>query len=524
MDGSVAERGGESSEGRARNGELDVLIVGAGFAGLGAAIKLLEAGVENLAIVEATDDVGGVWRDNTYPGVACDVMSHLYSYSFAPQPSWSRQFAPGREIHEYLRHVVDRFGLRRFIRFSTKIERARWDETNTRWELTANGGEVIRARAVVSGVGTFGRPKLPDVPGLASFDGPVLHSAKWDHSVSLEGKRVAVVGTGASSIQIVPEAAKAAREVVVYQRTPAWIPPKQDRPIGERERALYAAIPAAQKLHRLGIYWQNELLGTTAFLHSARMRRLGEAECQRNMRRHIKDPALREKLTPKYEIGCKRVLPSNLFYPALARPNVSLVAAALDRVEGKTLFGADGSVHEVDVVICATGFDIVDEPVPFELTGRRGADLRKLWATRAEAYLGTTVSGFPNMFLVTGPNTGLGTTSMIFMMESQFAYIADAMKTMRREKLRWVDVRPEAQAEFNAEMQRRAEGTTWLSGCKSWYLNREGKNVGLWPSYTFEYRWRTRRFDLGKYQRAYEAPVFAPREAASRGPAALAPA
>lgn len=517
MDGSIAERGGESTR-DAGDAELDVLIVGAGFAGLGAAIKLLEAGIENLAIVEATDDVGGVWRDNTYPGVACDVMSHLYSYSFAPNPSWGRQFAPGREIHEYLRHIVDRFDLRRFLRFSTKIERARWDHARGRWEVFANGDRVIHARAVVAGVGTFGRPKLPDVPGLASFDGPVLHSAKWDASVSLEGKRVAVIGTGASAIQVVPEVQKVAKHLVVYQRTPAWIPPKQDRPIGERERSLYAAVPMAQKLHRLGIYWQNELLGATAFLHSPRLRRLGEAECKKNLRRHIKDPALREKLTPKYEIGCKRVLPSNLFYPALARPNVSLVAAALDRVEGKTLYGADGSVHEVDVVVCATGFDIVDEPVPFELTGRGGVDLRKLWATRAEAYLGTTIAGFPNLFLITGPNTGLGTTSMIFMMESQFAYITDAMKAMHRDQLRWVDVRPEVQVAFNAEMQRRAEGTTWLSGCKSWYLNREGKNVGLWPSYTFEYRWRTRRFDVGRYQRAYEAPVFLPRDVKSGGP------
>ena len=251
----------------------------------------------------------------------------------------------------------------------------------------------------------------------------------------------------------------------------------------------------------------------TAFLHSRRMRRLGEAECKKHMRRSITDPAMREKLTPKYEIGCKRVLPSNLFYPALARENGELVASALERVEGKTLYGADGSVHEVDVVICCTGFDIVDEPVPFELTGRGGVDLRTLWATRAEAYLGTTIAGFPNLFLITGPNTGLGTTSMIFMMESQFAYIADAFKTMRREQLRWVDVRREVQVEFNAEMQRRAQGTTWMSGCKSWYLNREGVNVGLWPGYTFEYRLRTRRFDLRRYQRAFEAPVFAPRPA-----------
>jgi cation diffusion facilitator CzcD-associated flavoprotein CzcO len=486
-----------------------VLIVGAGFAGIGLGILLQGAG-RPFTILEAASDVGGVWRDNVYPGAACDVMSHLYSFSFEPWPKWTRQFAPQAEILAYLRHCVDEHGLREHIRLHARVIRAWFDDDEALWTLETADGSRHRARVVVSAAGTFGRPKVPDLPGVSSFPGDVLHSAHWDASVSLAGKRVAVVGTGASAIQIVPEVAKVASRLVVVQRTPAWVLPKPDRDIGPLERALYARLPVAQWLHREWIYWRNELLSASAFVHSPRLRRLGEALARRHLRRSIADPALRAKLTPSYELGCKRVLPSNDFYPALARPNVELVASALREVRGRVLVAEDGTEREVDAIVFCTGFDVVDDPAPFEIRGTGGRDLRDAWREEARAYLGTTVPGFPNLFLITGPNTGLGHTSMIFMMESQFAYVLDALRTMDAYRLRWVDVRPEVLAAFAAEMERRAQGTTWRSGCKSWYLDRHGKSVALWPGYTFEYRLRTRRFDLERYEVAYET-VARPR-------------
>lgn len=496
---------------RAQRTEVDprsqILIVGAGFAGIGLAIRLLQEGIEDFTIVEASGEVGGVWRDNTYPGAACDVMSHLYSFSFAPWPGWTRQYAPQREILEYLRRCFEQHGLRRFTRFHAKVVGARFDEAAGLWEASLDDGQTLRARVVVSGVGTFGRPQIPAIPGLDGFPGPTIHSAHWDHRAPLAGRRVAVVGTGASAIQIVPELAGRASQLTVFQRTPAWIPEKPDRAIGPLERALYELVPAAQRLHRDKIYWTNELLGATAFIKSPGLRRLAERMALRNLRRHIKDPALREKLTPRYEMGCKRVLPSNTFYPALARPDVELVAEGLAEVRGRTLVGSGGTEREVDAIVFCTGFQIVDQPAPFALVGLDGADLRARWEEEARAYLGTTVPGFPNLFIITGPNTGLGHTSMVFMMEAQFAYILDAIRTMRARGLRWVDVREDALADFTEEMERRAQGTTWRSGCKSWYLNRAGRSVGLWPGYTFEFQRRTARFDVERYRTAAEPAV-----------------
>lgn len=482
-----------------------VLIVGAGFAGIGMAIRLLREGVETFTIVEASDDVGGVWRDNTYPGAACDVMSHLYSFSFEPWSGWTRQFARQGEIRRYLRRCFDKHGLARFTRFQTRVTRGEYDAARGIWTAHTEGGEALEARVLVSGVGTFGRPQIPEVPGLAGFDGPVMHSASWDHAARLEGKRVAVVGTGASAIQVVPELAKVASRLTVFQRTPAWVPMKPDRDIGPLERALYELFPAAQRAQRARIYWTNELLGATAFIHAPRMRRVGERLALRNLRKHIADPALREKLTPRYEMGCKRVLPSNQFYPALAKPHVELVAEGLSEVRGNTLVGDQGTAREVDAAVFCTGFQIVDQPAPFALLGRDGVDLRARWEREARAYLGTTVPGFPNLFIVTGPNTGLGHNSMVFMMEAQFEYILDALRCLRDKGLRAVEVREEALAGFVDEMERRAAGTTWRSGCKSWYLNRDGKSVGLWPGYTFEYRRRTARFDVENYRTESEA-------------------
>ncbi|MEZ4392700.1 MAG: NAD(P)/FAD-dependent oxidoreductase [Polyangiales bacterium] len=477
-----------------------VLIVGAGFAGIGMAIRLLEEGVETFTIVEASDDVGGVWRDNTYPGAACDVMSHLYSFSFEPWSGWTRQFARQGEIRRYLRRCFEKHGLGRFTRFETRVTRGEYDAERGIWTAHTEGGEAIEARVVVSGVGTFGRPQIPEIPGLAGFDGPVMHSAKWDHAARLEGKRVAVVGTGASAVQVVPELAKVASRLTVFQRTPAWVPMKPDRDIGPLERALYELVPAAQRAQRSRIYWTNELLDATAFIHAPRLRRLGERLALRNLRKHIADPALREKLTPRYEMGCKRVLPSNQFYPALALPHVELVAEGLAEVRGNTLVGEQGAAREVDAVVFCTGFQVVDQPAPFALLGRDGVDLRARWAREARAYLGTTVPGFPNLFILTGPNTGLGHSSMVFMMEAQFEYVLGALRCLRDRGLRAVEVREDALAGFVDEMERRAGGTTWRSGCKSWYLNRDGKSVGLWPGYTFEYRRRTARFDVEHYR------------------------
>jgi cation diffusion facilitator CzcD-associated flavoprotein CzcO len=475
--------------------DLSVAVVGSGFSGIGLAIRLLQDGVEDFAVLERGDGVGGTWHFNTYPGCACDVPSHLYSFSFAPNPGWSRTYSAQPEIRDYLERVVDDFGVRRKIRLGCEVRSARWN--GDAWELDTSQGPV-RAKVLVSATGPLVEPRIPDFPGLETFAGPAFHSARWDHSVDLQGRRVASVGTGASAIQFVPAIAPDVAQLHVFQRTPPWVMPHSSRPITGFEKRVYRAFPPAQRLVRGGIYTARELL-VLGFVKQPRIMRGIEKIAERHMRRHISDPALLEKVRPDYTIGCKRILPSNQWYPALARDNVELVTDPIAEVRERSVVSADGSEREVDALIFGTGFHVVDMPVGRMVHGRDGRTLEDVWAGSPRAHLGTTVAGFPNLFILLGPNTGLGHNSMVYMIESQIAYVMGALSEARRRGADVVEVREDVQERSNREIQKRMKGTVWSTGCRSWYLDEQGNNPTLWPDWTWRFRQRTARFDAAEY-------------------------
>jgi cation diffusion facilitator CzcD-associated flavoprotein CzcO len=481
----------------------DVIIVGTGFAGLGMAIKLKAAGESDFVVLEKADSVGGTWRENTYPGCACDVQSHLYSFSFEPNPKWSRMFARQPEIRDYLEHCTDKYGVRKHIRFDSEITSARFDEGENRWHVEVGGGVArYTARVVVAGFGPLSRPDFPEIEGVEEFRGDFFHSAQWDDGVELADKRVAVIGTGASAIQFVPQIAGQVAELKLFQRTPPWVLPKPDRPTLGPERLLFRRFPALQRAYRDLIYWRLEtrVLGMTLGRASSIMK-AAELLGRIHIRRAIKDPALREAVTPDYTIGCKRILMSNDYYPALARDNVSVVAGGVTRVTERGVVDAEGHEHEVDVIIYGTGFKVHDPLGALRITGRRGAELGQVWREDGlEAYLGTTIAGFPNLFVLVGPNTGLGHNSIIYMIESQVHYVLEAIRTMRERELAAVDVRREVQARYNDGLQEQLAGSVWASGCSSWYLDASGKNRTLWPGFTFKFREATGEFSADDYE------------------------
>lgn len=491
----------------ARSRRHHVVIVGTGFAGLGMAIRLKQAGLDDFTLLEQSDRVGGTWRDNHYPGAACDVESHLYSFSFAPYPKWSRMFAPQREILEYLEHCVDEYELGPHIRFGARVIRAELDEASGSWSVETSDGRVFEARALVAGCGGLSRPASPDIPGLESFRGAMFHSARWDHACELDGKRVAVIGTGASAIQIVPAIAPRVGELAVFQRTPPWILPKPDREIPAEEQERFSRFPLLQRLARYRLYWSHELFAL-GFVVDPRIMKLGERMARRYLRESVGEPSLVEKLVPSYTLGCKRVLLTNDYYPALTRHNVELVTEGIADVVPEGIRTKDGRVRAFDAVVLATGFQAAEAVAPFEIRGRNGLDLGERWEQGAEAYLGTTISGFPNLFLIVGPNTGLGHSSMVFMIEAQIRYILGGLKLMRKRELRLLDVRPEAQARYNQELHARLERTVWSSGCTSWYRTRTGKNTTLWPGFTFEFWRRLLRFDAESYELVADRPAL----------------
>ena len=476
-----------------------IAIVGSGFAGLGLAIQLKQSGIDDFTVFERADDVGGTWRDNTYPGAACDVPSLLYSFSFAPNPRWSSSFSPQDEIHDYLRRCADDYAVRPHIRFGHELRAAQWDDAAGLWRLTTSQGEFT-AQVLVGGFGGLSEPSIPDIEGLSRFGGTVFHSARWDHGCDLRGRRVAVIGTGASAIQFVPEIQPLAGHIDVYQRTPAWIVPRWDRKLTRVEQALYRRFPVLQRLVRAAIYWGRETYAI-AFMHHHQGRpSIPERLARKHLRTQVPDLALRAKLTPDYAAGCKRILISNDWYPALAQPNVDLVTTGIRAVTERGIVDREGVERPADVIVFGTGFHVTDMPFAQRVTGRDGRLLADVWAGGAQALYGTTVASFPNFFMLTGPNTGLGHTSMVFMMESQFSYVLDALRTMERLGLAAVEPRPEAQEAFNAEVQARMPGTVWNSGgCHSWYLDAQGRNTTLWPDFTWKFRLRTRRFALGDY-------------------------
>jgi len=481
------------------NENKQILIIGSGFAGLCMAIKLREQGIEDFQILERGDDVGGTWRDNHYPGCACDVQSHLYSFSFEPNPEWTRMFARQPEIKAYLEKCAAKYDLRRHIVFGANVQNARYDEATASWTVKTADGRSFSGRVLVSGMGGLSNPAMPNVKGLDSFKGKAFHSAHWDHSYDLTDKRVAVIGTGASAIQFVPQIQKAAKRVDLYQRTAPWIMPKPDREIGSRERRLYRALPALQNAYRTAIYWmlESRVLG---FAVNPKLMTMVEGVARGHIKRHIKDPALRAKVTPDYTIGCKRILISNDYYPALAQANVDVITDDIVEVRANSVVDSAGNERAVDAIIYGTGFKAQDPMPRGTVFGTGGVDLLDAWKTGPEAYLGLSVAGFPNFFMLVGPNTGLGHNSMVFMIESQVAYVMDALKTMRKQKLRAVDVKPDAQVTFNKSIQGQLSKTVWTSGCKSWYVDANGKNTTLWPGFTFIYRGKTRRFPATAYR------------------------
>lgn len=468
-----------------------IVVVGSGFAGLGMGVALKREGIEDFVILERAESLGGTWRENHYPGCGCDVPTPLYSFSFAPNPYWSRFYAKAEEIRAYLEHVADRFDLRHHIRFGADLTGGHWDEQRTRWVGEINGESGYEADFVIGGFGGLNRPAFPDIPGLEDFGGPLFHSAAWDHSVALKGRRVGVIGTGASAIQLVPQVARET-EVIVFQRTPPWVVPKLDRAIPAWEQELYARVPVLQRAVRAGVFAVTEGVGL-AITQAPALMRIGEAWSRRHMRRAIADPELRARLTPDYRLGCKRILPSNDWYEALARPNVSLVTDGIERVEPGRVITRDGSAHELDVLVCSTGFRIEEVFSRMEICGRGGRYLNQVWAGGLEAHRGTTVAGFPNLAILSGPNTGTGSTSQVFMIEAQIHYVIELLRALRRSGSAAIDVRPEAQAAYNRWLQRRMQRTVWLrGGCKSWYLDERGVNTTLYPGPSSEF-WRSLR-------------------------------
>jgi cation diffusion facilitator CzcD-associated flavoprotein CzcO len=481
-------------EGLSMSGEsTGAVIIGAGFAGLGMAIRLKRAGFHRFLILEKNEDLGGTWRDNQYPGCECDVPSHMYSFSFELNPHWSKMFAPQQEIWDYLRRCTAKYGLAPHIRCGRAVERLEWDGTARRWTVVTATGEVFTAQAVVSGIGALHVPSVPEIPGAERFAGAAFHAAQWDTSCDLTGKRVAVIGTGASAIQFVPQVAKQASHVYVLQRTPPWIHPKPDFEIPPAARTVFAAVPLVMRAVRAATYWLLELRGAGFAVHPWLMRpwqRLAE----RHLARQVADPVLRSKLTPRYTIGCKRILLSSDYYPALSRQGVSLVTEPIAGITKTGLTCADGSSYEVDAIVYGTGFKTVEAIAEINVAGRDGVKLQDAWRGGIEAYHGITVPGFPNFFLLLGPNTGLGHNSVVFMIESQIEHVLSCLRLLARRGADTIEVKPSALRRFNDGVQRRLSRAVWSrGGCKSWYLDADGVNRALWPGFSFEYWARTRR-------------------------------
>ncbi|SEF28641.1 Predicted flavoprotein CzcO associated with the cation diffusion facilitator CzcD [Amycolatopsis pretoriensis] len=478
-----------------------VVIVGTGFSGLGQAIQLEKAGIRDYVILEKATEVGGTWRDNSYPGCACDVQSHMYSFSYEQNPDWSRSFSPQPEIFDYLKGVADKYRLREKIRFGVELTGAHWDERERRWTATTKDGREFVAQFLVSGVGGLHIPQVPELPGIKEFKGQTWHSAQWNHEYDLRGKKVAVVGTGASAVQFVPKIAPDVAELTLFQRTPPWIMPKPDHAMPGWAQTLFKRVPGAQRLYRNALYWLLEARAIGFNGHPAIMK-AGELIAKRNIAKGIQDRALRKKVTPDYTMGCKRVLISNDYYPALGRPNVDVNTSGVKEVKAHSIVDSAGVEHEVDAIIYGTGFKVTDALEYLDITGVDGRDLAKEWAAEGmQTHKGISVSGFPNLFFLLGPNTALGHNSVVFMIESQSRYVVDAIKLADSRDAAALDVRPSVQDKFQREIQDKLVKGVWTQGgCKSWYLDAKGVNRTIWPGFTWRYWLETRKVDPADYE------------------------
>ncbi|MGZ4270314.1 MAG: flavin-containing monooxygenase [Solirubrobacteraceae bacterium] len=488
----------ETTDERPLPDHVRIAIVGAGFAGMGMGIRLLQEGERDFVILERDSDVGGTWSANTYPGCQCDIPSHLYSFSFAPNPDWTRTYPKQPELRTYLRGVAERFGVRPHIHLGCEVTGAEWDDDDGLWRIESSRG-ALTADVLIGAPGPLSEPSIPEIDGLERFEGTVFHTARWNHDHDLTGRRVAVIGTGASAIQAVPEIQQVAEHLTVVQRTPPWVVPHNDRPISALESRVYERLPVLQKLARSGVYWGRELL-VPALAYKPGLMKVVERLARRHLARQVPDPVLREKVTPSYTIGCKRILPSNKWYPALGKPNVDLVTAGVREIRPEGFVDGDGVLHEVDTIVLATGFKVTDIPMAHAVRGAGGRSMAEGWAGSPQAYLGTAIARFPNMFFLVGPNTGLGHNSMVFMIEAQITYVLDALRTMRARNIGRLEVRPEAQAAYNEAIQKKLEGSVWnTGGCSSWYLDANGRNTTIWPDFTWRFWKRTREFDPAPY-------------------------
>ena len=479
---------------------VDILIVGGGFSGLCTAIQLRKAGVDSFLLIEKSDDIGGTWYDNRYPGCACDIPSHLYSFSFELWPDWSRMYPGQQEIHDYLKRCVEKYGLESNIRLNTRFREVVWDEAEGVWNASAGDGLKIKARILVSGVGGLHVPQYPKLKGLENFKGTAFHSSTWDHRVDLSAKNVGVVGTGASSIQLVPQIAPQVGKLHLFQRTPPWIVPRMDFAISEKWRSRFRRYRPLMWAFRQLIFWRQEFR-VLGFLGNKFVRGKATEIAKKHLERQINDEKLRAAVMPNYELGCKRVLVSDDYYPALARPNVELVTSGIAEVREHSILTTDGAVRPIDVLIYCTGFRATEPLIGVRVVGRGGVEIHDAWRDRMNAYLGITVSGFPNLFILLGPNTGLGHNSVVLMIEAQVRYVMSCLALMKHQKRRVMEVRPEPQQQFVEDIHRRLKTTVWQNGgCRSWYQDpRTGENTTLWPGSVVAYVRRTKNAYAADY-------------------------
>ncbi|MCG2581381.1 MAG: NAD(P)/FAD-dependent oxidoreductase [Marinobacter sp.] len=476
-----------------------VLIVGAGFAGLGTAIRLQQAGIKDMVILERAGEVGGTWRDNNYPGAACDIPSNLYSYSFDQNPDWSRSFSGSGEILGYIKAMVKRFGLEKYIRFNQNVSDLAFDEEPGLWHATTDSGEIFSGRAAVMAQGPLSNASFPDISGIEKYQGHKVHSAAWDHDYDFRGKKVGVIGTGASAIQIIPELVKDASKLTVFQRTPAWVVPRPDFDTPDWQKTLFRKVPASQSALRKGLYLAHESMALAVIWNSP-MTRLAERLGRWHLKRQVKDRWLRRQLTPDYRIGCKRILVSNDYYPALQQSNCKLITWPISRMSENGILTAEGIEHQFDCIVFATGFDVGHSGTPFPVRGTGGRKLDEDWKRGAQAYKSINVAGYPNLFLTFGPNSGPGHNSALVYMESQIDYIVKGVKTILDKNLKALSVRGGAQDEYNSRIQKRLAKTNWNSGCKSWYLTEDGVNATMYPGFATQYARQMASLELKDYE------------------------
>ncbi|MEV0288887.1 NAD(P)/FAD-dependent oxidoreductase [Kribbella sp. NPDC050820] len=478
--------------------DVEVIVVGAGFGGLGMATQLRRRGHASFVLLERADDVGGAWWHNQYPGAACDVPSHLYSFSFRKNPEWSHVYSPQQEILSYLRETARDEQLTPHIQFGAEVVDARWDEADSRWTVRTRRG-AYRGKVLINAAGHLSDPKPPAIQGLDTFSGHLFHSAAWNHDVDLEGKRIGVIGTGASAIQIVPELAKVAGHLTVFQRSAPYIIPRNDRPYTEIEKTTFRRLPERIDALRAEIFWASEARFVERQAVPAVLNEVARVALD-HIHAQVDDPDLRCKLTPDYQFGCKRILRSDDYYPTLCRSNVTLETSRVARIEGNTVTTVAGAQHELDVLVLATGFEASDLPIAHRITGKDDQLLADQWETGMQAYATTAVHGFPNLFIMNGPHTGTGHNSAIYVIESQISYILGALEYMNTENITAMEVSAEAEADYVQRIEDRSQGTVWLTGgCQSWYLDPRNGRLILWPDFTHTFREENGTFDPAPY-------------------------